>query len=469
MKRKLKQPAKTVFAKKDESQKVLKKLWANAARLPRSTAVVVAFAVVGSYLLFVSFASSSTSSIEPEDSDSKTTNITTLSDPTASGGAAIKFGRSSGTTVRRFFSDDASWNKTIAQMGGAEVPLKPYAYRLWDYGGGTFPDSAPPGTFRMHFKDYSVPIYDVKTATTTARLFQVGWSQNQQSFSATGHPIGVSVPWNPDWKPGTGNDRILTAVDYQTGVVHEFWVIGEPALGCWDFLGPNNAAGFDTNNPNHLCIAGYESYNNLWTAKDGSTIVGRGMGINKLALVVRADEVETGNIRHALPLTTANPMFGPEMVDPPNDPYQPGAGTTKGFFMKPATRLEHKFGTTIDLGSVNTTPLTNEQRAKTNPSGMRFGLTISEQDITAWLNARGYTGAKRQTATTLARAWRDYGAIIAETGGWGIGIETDGVMGPAKDKWAELGIPDIGTNTNASISFEGLITRERLYVVKQPN
>ena len=99
---------------------------------------------------------------------------------------------------------------------------------------------------------------------------------------------------------------------------------------------------------------------------------------------------------------------------------------------------------------------------------MRFALHISDAEITSWLDNKGYTGVLRDTARTFAKAWRDYGAIVAETGGYGIGIETDGLIGPAKNTWAELGIVDDGSTQPFGNLLDGLITEQRLYVVKPP-
>lgn len=453
------------------------------------------FILVGLITLIFSSASPLTSSLQPE-GGSMNGLAQSFPDITASGGSAIQFKASS--TVRRFFSSDASWNKTITQLGGEITELKPFAYRLWDYGGGTSSGS-PPGNFYLNLKDYSVPIYDLTKATTTAKVFQVGWAASQQALSFTGINVGTTIPWNPDWKPGTGNDRIMASVDYATGKVYEFWGVGENPLGCIDVFGPNAQNGYDPNNPNHLCIAGINTYDNLWTAKDGSTIIGRGMGINKLALVVRAAEVETGDIGHAIPLTTSNPMFGAGldtpgviaptattngsdplglgMVNPKYDALQPQAGFQKGFYLKPATRLEHEFGyigKTLSFGGVTTTQPTDTERAKTNPSGMHFALNITYNEIDSWVESKtNWSAEKKKTARTLARAWKDYGAIIAETGGYGIGIETDGIIDPAsKATWAKLGIVDDTAGQPQPLSssdiFSGLITRDRLYVVKPP-
>lgn len=461
--------------------------------------MVSSFAVLGVLALVLTHAATApTSSIEPENGTNNG-NASFVNSGDSSGGSYVQFG------FRRFFADDASWNKTISQMNGEFTQLKPYAGRLWDYGGGTTSGS-PAGNFYLDFKTYSVPIYDMSTATTTARVFQAVWSQNQQAFSFSGFKIGDTIPWNPNWLPPPGNDGIMAAVDYSTGKVYEFWGANQSTLSCYDIWGPNAQAGFNGNDPAHnLCMASVGNYDNLWTATDGTTIVSRGMGINKLALVVRADEVAHGNatnqsIGHALPLTTANPMFGAGidtpgiiaptfdasgkfisngsdplgngMVNPKDDPLQPGAGTTKGFYVKPATRLELQdgyIGGSLYYGEFKPAPPTDIERAKTVPSGMRFGLSITESDITAWLNAKGYTGVKRQTAATFARTWRDYGAIVAETGGYGIGIETDSVINPVSAaKWSSLGVPVNNTDMQSEIDFSGLITRDRLYVVKTP-
>lgn len=430
----------------------------------RPLVIVVAFAITGTIALVMSKAATSTTSIQPESGLWANGANQQTSAAGYSGDGYVRFGAPTNSGVRRFFSDDASWNKTISQLGGEFTELKPYAYRLWDYGGGTT-TNAPPGTFYLDLKDYSVPIYDATTATTTIHVFQTSFAiDNGIAFSTPGGvPIGGTIPWNPAWKPGTGYDKIMAVVNYQTGKVYEFWRVDEPLYNCVNFT--NFAAGLDLNRSDWTCIAGVGTYDNLWTAKDGETTLGRGMGINKLALTVRADEVATGNIGHAIPITISNPMFGPTMVNPPYDALQPGAGTSKAFYMKPATRLEHIDPSTLALGGTTVVPHTDEERAKTVPSGMRFGLRLSEADITTWLDSKGYTGAKRASAATFARAWRDYGAVVAETGGWGIGIETDGVIGPAKQKWAELGFPE----DSNGLDFTGLITRERLYVVKPPN
>ena len=372
-------------------------------------------------------------------------------------------GRPDAGSVRRFFSPDASWNTPNA-VYGESTRYAAYADRFFQWAGGS--DPATIGKLMPKFKAYSVPIYDLKTATTTARVFEAVWAQNWATLGNVA--IGSTIPWNPAWKPGTENDRIMATVDESTGKVFEFWGVGEAKTACIDWFGPNAQAGYDANNPNHLCLAGLNTYENLWTATDGTTIVGRGMGINKLALVTRADEVLAGRIEHALELTITNSMFGEPLCNPPRGDSAPDAGVHCGFYLPPATRVEWT-ASTINRCAPTQTPPTSAYRSQTVPEGIRVALHVTDAEIEAWLSSRNYTGARRQTARVFAVALRDYGAIVAETGCWGVGIETDGVVNPTSAaKWAAAGIVDDGSANPAGDLLDGLVTRARLYVVEPP-
>lgn len=360
-----------------------------------------------------------------------------------------------------FFGPTASWNQKVV---GPAPGYEDYVHRLMTWGCGTKTLLNEQGKFGLRFRGYSIPIYDVAEATTTIRVYQVGWAAAQQKFGNVG--VGVYIPWNPSWKPGTLNDRTMAVVNYKTGQVWEIWVAYEPIASCLDWPWQQNSrAGVWNFNQYAMGAASVHTYNNLHTAVDGQTVSVRGMGINKLALVTRADEVLSGRIEHALELTISNPMFGPLLASPPLGNSGTGAGTTKGFWMKPATRLEHLNPATLGMGNVTTGPVSDAERAKTVPSGMRFALWISDAGISDWLDTRGYKGARRETARIFAVALRDYGAIVAETGGYGIGIETDGFMNPkTKAKWLQLGLVDDNSDYPESGFLDGLITESRLYV-----
>lgn len=449
----------------------------------RSISLIVSFALIGTLLLIISFASTSTSTIEPEDSNQKTSSISSITDPSASGGGAIRFGTANpgNVGVRRFFADDASWNRPASDFGESTT-LTPYVDRFWNYAG--LPSTQLGGT-NVDFRDYSVPIYDIAEANKNVRVFQAMWAQNQQVFSTSDLAIGSTIRWNDNWIPGTGNDRIMHYINQDTGENFGFWVVGEPKEACDDhsifppFIqdGPNTRAGYQIGNPDHLCMAAANHTNGLYTIKDGTTHTERGMGIDKLALVTRAKEVRSGAIRHALELTITSTMFG-EPVCANNSSTIAGAGTDCGFYLKPATRVEfatnenNRIGTRCgtNAGGGYEISVNSASRAKTIPEGMRLALKITDPEIETWLNSRNYSGEKRNTARKFAVAFRDYGAIIAETGCFGIGIETDGMQNPTtKADWEAAGIIDDGSNNPSGDLLKGLITRERLYAVNPPN
>jgi hypothetical protein len=103
----------------------------------------------------------------------------------------------------------------------------------------------------------------------------------------------------------------MAIIDHTTGRTWELWDAYDPPFNCIDWWGPSGRAGYDVTNANDLCIGSALKYMNLMTATDGTTTSDRGMGINKLAFVSRADEVASGGINHALEMTVYNTMFGP--------------------------------------------------------------------------------------------------------------------------------------------------------------
>lgn len=384
---------------------------------------------------------------------SPTTRPPTTSTTTSSTTTTVKPPISS--TVKRFGSDDASWNQPAAKYGPAP-DLQEYALRFFDYAGG----ADKPGTVSVAFGDYSIPVHDAAKATTIARVYQTTWSQALYTTN-----VGATMPWNPSWRPGTGNDNLMTIIDYKTGTVWSVGGIGQLPVNCFDFFGPNGQAGYDINNPLHLCSSGVVRHEGAYTFKDGSTVDGRGMGINQIALTVRAEEVRAGVIAHAVPVAITGTMFGAPACAPPGDPTVPGFGRTCGGFVKPATKLER---TNPNVGCA-AQAVTEAERAKTVPEGMRFVLKISDSEIEQWLDSRKFTGPLRRTAKIFAVALRDYGWIAAESGCFGSLIQTDSAIeGDAASIWRnELGITGTGNFPNGNL-IDGLIKRDRIVVIQPP-
>lgn len=369
------------------------------------------------------------------------------------------------------FNPNASWNQPASKLGKAPDSQQIYAKRLYNFGGG---DSVPPGGFNTAFGDYSIPEYPVSDATTRVRIFQATWSQNL--YTTPYLKNGSEIPWNPNWKPGTGNDNLMMIVDENTGEVWELGGIGQLKINCAEVWldvfpfnlfpkPPNLAAGYDINNPKHLCTTGGAYYNNLYTAsdKDGTTQASRGMGLNKAALIARADEVKAGVIRHALGLTIKNTMFGPA-CSPVKGPDVKGFGVDCGGYLAPATKLER---TNPDAIGCSGGQIVNAaERSKTVPEGARFAVNASDSAIEKWLDSRGYSGVIRNTARIFAVALRDYGFIVAESGCYGMHFETDSaVFGKAAPVWASLGIPADGTTYPKGDLMAGFIKLDNLYVV----
>jgi hypothetical protein len=358
--------------------------------------------------------------------------------------------------VRPLFSPAASINQPVATFG-ASKDLQEYSTRLWNYGGG----AAPKGRINVGFGDYSVPFYDAKDATTIARGYQATWAQNLMSFGTL--PIGGAIPWNPTWKGGTGNDGYLIIVDRVTDQVWELGGVGGPAANC-AFNLANASAGFDPGASRHLCLSRVQKYSGLYTA-DPSIVDGRGMGGAKAALLALADEVAAGIIPHALQLTIVPTMFGPP-CRPVNNASAVGAGSSCGFYVPPATKLERN---NPDIGCPVKQAVTIEERRKTIPEGLRFALAVTDADIEQWLDSRAYTGPLRSTARVFAVALRDYGFIVSETGCFGMLIGTDSAtVGPSAPKWRALGITGAAPNPNIDL-LAGLITPERIVVVEPPS
>jgi hypothetical protein len=358
----------------------------------------------------------------------------------------------------RLFAADAPWNRTAAELGRSEK-YQDYVENFLHMGNrGALDDPAWRGRFSTYFSEYSVPIYPLSDATQEIPVWTAG-------FGYPGNLTdGALAPWNPAWEPAGGNDQMLMVADPETGRWWSLWLVQKVNwTGCLTI--ENLAKGYTPGSG--ICVGG----GNLATAIDGSVadyrsssgvLGGRGMGLEKLEMVVTVDEVELGSIRHALAMNVYNPMFGPECSAEERD--SPAAGSTCGFFVSPAERVEFASGGTENCGP-NTIEPTVENRERTIPHGMRFAVDMSDADIESWLDSRGYTGAFRRTAKIFATAMRDYGFVIAETTCWDAGIEVDGSENPqTRQRWEDLGVP-VGEDAAQQLLW-GLVTEDNLYVVK---
>ena len=356
----------------------------------------------------------------------------------------------------RHLGSTATWNRPVAELGASDRYAS-YADRFWSSATlAGWDDPSRRGRFDLTFGDYSVPIYDIRQATEAKRVFRASWG-----WPGT-IPVGGTIPWNPSWQPAGGTDAMMLLLDPSTGIDIEIWAMQEDNwLSCVTV--ENMVAGFVGGTD--LCVGTV----NLITHDDGSvadyrvepgTTPVRGMGIQKLALLTRADEVASGHIDHALEMSIYNTMFGPEC-----SAGDPGAGTESGFYLPPATKVEHAAGPTPSCGGAGMKDVA-EDRLRTVPEGMRFALDMTDSEIDAWLDGTGYGETVRSTARIFAVALREYGWIVAETSCYGVGIETDGLTNPETAAvWNRLGVTD---PVESARLLDGLFTRERIYVVNPP-
>lgn len=347
--------------------------------------------------------------------------------------------------TKTFFDPQASWNRPASSLGiDSSSAVADWPKRLLTYGGGPDPTAQ---RFYLLRRNFSVPIYNAAFKTTTAKCFQKGWVQSQQTFGNM--PIGTIIPWSPAWIPAPGSDKNMCIVDYQTGVAWYLWCVDTNVGDCFDWFGPNFWAGLHTYyNGTKLSLGTLNKQPNIWTAKDGSTVSARGMGIDKAALTLRAEEVASGRVGHALALVTSNPATSPMT------------------YRKPATKLEHAAGVPTGPDGSNVMPAN-----QTLPSGARFVLMRDRAWVENWANKKFGVGTTlARSMTTIGMAVVEYGAIIAETGKWGIGIETDSVVDPVSSAvWRTLGLPDDGSGTPGMNLLDGLFDDPAyVAVVREP-
>jgi hypothetical protein len=126
------------------------------------------------------------------------------------------------------------------------------------------------------------------------------------------------------------------------------------------------------------------------------------------------------------------------------------ANTDGGAFVAPATKLEYPSHPKDGV-----------------PEGMRFALSVTDAEIEEWVAAlpRQLPDATEDAARTIARALRDYGWFITDTGG-GTHLQFEDRL-TAGEAWDELGL---GPHKADWKDFprdllDGLLSPERIYAL----
>jgi hypothetical protein len=376
--------------------------------------------------------------------------------------------------VERPFGATAPWNVPVAGL-----PLDPrsddWRDRLWRWAVGNNhpddPDSDPNrGRFGVEFGfddavgDFAVPVYSAADATTTMRV-------RQRDNWKGGFTLGPEdrIPWNPGWRPAGGSDAKMVIIDPETGRHWSLW-----GLVAVDEHGRYN----DSQCLSHLLGIGYDRRTDLcaggatltvdssgapvdYRTYTGNDPQARGVGIQELAMLVLPEEVESGAIRHALSMVTYNtlggPVCGPEVVDTSS----PEFGVTCANAVAPAGQLESLTGGAFCGPDAQRGDDDDTRRTRAVPEGMRFALHVTDAEIDAWLDQRGYEGELRRTARIFAVALRDYGWMITGTTCFSAELLAAGATNPATAKqWRDLGIADTGKKL-----LSGLFTRERIVAI----
>lgn len=338
-----------------------------------------------------------------------------------------------------------------------------------------------PVSGNLNGTDYSIPVYDARTATEQVRVFinrsYLGYNANLGGtyIDSPSYNWDAKAPWNPAWLPSDGFDQLLIAINPDTGQEWFYWAaIRQDMPSHYD----HNTSGCITTeallhgyNPAvDLCAAALRATKTTsgqpadFRTFEGNQPGSSGGGLQNYAGLVTPEEVASGKIRHAMKFPISNPMFGPACSKSLNI-NDPSVGTTCGTEFAPAGNFEAIGNTTGLFGGTRlfapgNTP--DERRANTVPEGLRFALNITDGEINSWLDSRGYTGRKRETARIFAVAMRDYGIIITDGTAGGAFIQTAGSVNPdTAQKWKDLGL----TDDSYDLLFK-LVTKDRLYALK---
>ncbi len=452
--------------------------------------IIVVLVFIGVITLIISKAATTTANIEPEKGSSPRS--LTFQSSSASGGSAIRFGTAtSGTCGKRQANysyqvpfGNAVWNQPVCNL-----PLHPksadYAARFYDYANGLNVTPAPGGYGKGNLgvkfgldpdpnKSFGRNVFYASDSTQEKAI----WSNNGTS-NLDGDDVAQTdyrrfspnrkIPWNPEWKTGLGGDNEIVIIEDRDsppnglapkGSLYEISGYRPPdqaVLLCGLFLNPYNLQTY----PGRLCSYNVNILRNADTGAiaDYRTYEGssdsRGGGISMYATLTTPEEVDAGEIRHALGLGIFNTAFGPACTA--TQLNTAAVGETCGTAIAPASKFEWGAGPRSgDAANLNVN--------QTIPEGMRFRLKADQTYIDNWVSSQGYSIEKERTARIFIRALQDYGAIIVDTGGVSMVQVAAGYNPEARALWAKNGIVD---DTDKRFLF-GLINATNLEVIAPP-
>lgn len=427
-------------------------------KTPWGLAIVLAVAVIGIWVVLSSRAA--------------TTNTATCGATVSNYSYQVPFGK-------------AVWNQPICGL-----PRHPqsadYASRLYKWGNlndgtstayygkvSTNPGYPKPNEINPYGSLFSREVYYASKSTTETQVASVSYDSNLDGESVKTFTPNTKIPWNPKWETGQGGDNEMIILDDRPGptqgrvyFVAGYWTSQPsfpyrktPPLGCYAAWSQGRICAYNTTvardlQGNYIDYRTYEGF-----------IKDRGVGIPYLATLTLPEEVEAGEVRHALGISIPNTAYGPVCNKSQLGNWSQ-EGKTCGTAVMPATKFEWASSTTPHMLSA---PLQKVYTLdKTIPEGMRFGIDVTYEQIDKWIQSRPDLVAnprRAKTARILAVAMKDYGLLVADTSGSGVGLQMAGGANPDNaKKWTDLGL---GPNEKDNM-LDGLITTSNLYVVDPP-
>jgi len=250
-----------------------------------------------------------------------------------------------------------------------------------------------PGRTVMSVREWTYPVYNIVANAATdcpssmqSRCFDQVTIEDvylTQNWNPTGRAIRhVPVPTGIAVRPDPQADSHMAIVDWVHGIEYDFWACLKYADGTWKRVAWPTSQGGD-GQPRLACQAGGK----LYLRGTGINLIGpdtaKGSGLALSAGLVRPEELATGgSIAHALHLTITAPATGGPI---------PPANTSDG--VGPAYPAAP-------------------------PEGARLQLRPNIW-TDAVIDAQTWTDAEKK----IARALRDYGAIIGDKGGSGSDVD----------------------------------------------
>jgi hypothetical protein len=294
------------------------------------------------------------------------------------------------------------------------MPPHPDSARLAAKVWNSRPDQ--PGKLDLTFAQWTYPVYETSQATAlyTVKCRHPDWGNLHRK----------QLPWNPAWKPShsfwtgdAGIDSQVIVLDPATGREWNLWQVRAP----------------DTVNRIVRCGSASLVPGSYWTKEDGFGPP-RGCGIQCLAMLVRPEEIVAGRIEHALSV--------------------PFRGIHKTAFVRPATKTDGPTAAYAVPDGV--------------PTGTRFALRATDEELAAWAASLPLSVVGRQSAIVIGRALVEYGWHITDNAGSAhVQFEDCNSAGAA---WDALGLGNVssGDKVYPRDLLDDLMRLDRIYALASP-